>query len=87
MPYGIYLSAAGAHVQNHRLEVLSNNLANINTPGFKQTFSVLQSRHNKSIEDGEISANSGTLADTGGGVKIQPTLTSYEHGPMERTGR
>ena len=86
MPYGIYLSAAGAHVQNHRLEVLSNNLANINTPGFKQTFSVLQSRHNKSIEDGEISANSGTLADTGGGVKIQPTLTSYEHGPMERTG-
>lgn len=86
MPYGIYLSAAGAHVQNHRLEVLSNNLANINTPGFKETFSVLQSRHNRAIEEGEISPGSGTLADIGGGVKIQPTLTSYDQGPMERTG-
>jgi flagellar basal-body rod protein FlgF len=86
MPYGIYLSAAGAHVQNHRLEVLSNNLANINTPGFKQSFAVLQSRHNKAIEEGMISPNSGTLADIGGGVRIQPTETSFEQGPMERTG-
>ncbi len=53
MPFGIYLSAAGAHVQNHRLEVLSHNIANINTPGFKQSFAVLQSRHNKAIEDGK----------------------------------
>lgn len=86
MPYGIYLSAAGAHVQNHRLEVLSHNLANINTPGFKETFAVLQSRHSKSIENGEVTAGSGTLADLGGGVKIQPTLTSFEQGPLEHTG-
>lgn len=86
MPYGIYLSAAGAHVQSHRLEVLSNNLANINTPGFKETFAVLQSRHNKAIEDGQISAGSGTLADIGGGVKIQPTQTGFDQGPLERTG-
>lgn len=84
MPFGIYLSAAGAHVQNHRLEVLSHNIANINTPGFKQSFAVLQSRHNKAIEEG-ITPGSGTLADIGGGVKIQPTETGFSHGPMERT--
>ena len=86
MPYGSYLSASGAHVQNHRLEVLSNNLANINTPGFKPSLAIVQARHNKSIEDGEISPGSGTLADIGGGAKIQPTQTMFEMGPLETTG-
>ena len=86
MPYGMYLSASGAHVQNHRLEVLSNNLANINTPGFKPSLAIAQARHNKAIEDGEISPHSGTLADIGGGVKIQPTQTIFANGPIETTG-
>ena len=82
----MYLSASGAHVQNHRLEVLSNNLANINTPGFKPSLAIVQARHNKAIEDGEVSPNSGTLADIGGGAKIQPTKTIFENGPIETTG-
>jgi flagellar basal-body rod protein FlgF len=86
MPYGTYLSASGAHVQNHRLEVLSNNLANINTPGFKPSLAIIQARHNKAIEDGEISRGSGTLADIGGGAKIQPTQTMFDLGPLEKTG-
>ena len=86
MPYGMYLSASGAHVQNHRLEVLSNNLANINTPGFKPSLAVVAARHNKAIEDGEVSPHSGTLADIGGGAKIQPTQTIFENGPIEVTG-
>ena len=86
MPYGIYLSASGAHVQNHRLEVLSNNLANINTPGFKPSMAIVQARHNKAIEDGEVSPGSGTIADIGGGAKIQPTQTVFDRGPLEATG-
>jgi flagellar basal-body rod protein FlgF len=86
MPYGIYLSASGAHVQNHRLEVLSNNLANINTPGFKPSLAILQARNNKAIDDGEVSPGSGRLDDIGGGAKIQPTQTLFGHGPMENTG-
>lgn len=86
MPYGMYLSASGAHVQNHRLEVLSNNLANINTPGFKPSLAIAQARYNKAIEDGEVSPHSGTLADIGGGVKIQPTQTIFDNGPIETTG-
>lgn len=86
MPYGMYLSAAGAHVQNHRLEVLSHNLANINTPAFKPSLAVLQARHNKAIDDGEASPGNGTLADIGGGVRIQPSETQFGIGPMEATG-
>ena len=86
MPYGTYLSAAGAHVQNHRLEVLSNNLANINTPGFKSSLAIVQARNNKAIEDGEVSPHSGTLADIGGGAKIQPSQTIFDTGPIETTG-
>lgn len=86
MSYGTYLSASGAYVQNHRLEVLANNLANINTPGFKPSLAVVQSRHNKAIEDGSISRGSGSLADIGGGAKIQPTQTIFQIGPIETTG-
>ena len=86
MPYGMYLSAAGAHVQNHRLEVISHNLANVNTPAFKPSLSVLQARHNKAIEDGESTPGSGRLDDIGGGVKIQPEQTLFGTGPIESTG-
>ena len=34
MSGGMYLAAAGAMVQQSRLEVLANNIANINTTGF-----------------------------------------------------
>ncbi len=86
MPYGMYLSAAGAHVQNHRLEVLSHNLANVNTPAFKPSLAILQARHNKTIEDGDMSPGSGRLEDIGGGVRIQPNETNFAHGPLETTG-
>lgn len=86
MPYGIYLSASGANVQSHRLEVLSNNLANINTPGFKPSLAMLQARHNKAIDDGQVSPGTGRLEDIGGGVMIQPTQTMFNQGPIEKTG-
>ncbi|BBO66779.1 flagellar basal-body rod protein FlgF [Desulfosarcina alkanivorans] len=42
MSGGMYLAAAGALVQQLRLEVLSNNLANINTVGYKSERSLFQ---------------------------------------------
>ena len=34
--YGLYLSAEGANAQAKRLEFVANNLANVETPGFKR---------------------------------------------------
>lgn len=86
MPYGLYLSAAGANAQSHRLEVLSHNLANINTPGFKPHLSVLQSRPSEAIERGEALAGEGTIDDLSGGVSIQANRTQFAQGPIQSTG-
>ena len=53
MPYGLYLSAAGAHAQSHRMQVLSHNLANVDTPGFKPQQTILQARFAELIEQGD----------------------------------
>jgi flagellar basal body rod protein FlgG len=35
MNYGLYISAAGTLTSLHRQDALANNLANVNTAGFK----------------------------------------------------
>lgn len=86
MPYGMYLSAAGAHVQSQRLQVLANNLANVSTPGFKREFAVFQARDAEAVERGQASAGSGTLNDLGGGVEFQQTVTDFSGGTLRQTG-
>ncbi len=86
MPYGVYLSAAGANAQNHRLQVLSNNLANVNTNGFKPEHAVLQARFAELIERGDFAPGQGGIDDLGGGVTIQPAVTNFDVGAMRKTG-
>lgn len=87
MPYGIYLSASGANAQSHRLQVLSNNLANVNTAGFKPEFSVLQARYAEQIDQGQVMPGLGGIDDVGGGVTIQATKTNFEVGTLRKTGQ
>jgi len=87
MPYGVYLSASGAHAQSHRMQVLSNNLANVDTPGFKPQETVLQSRFARMIEEGHVTQGYGGADDIGGGVTIQEGKTQFAVGPMKRSGR
>ena len=42
MSYGLYISAAGADVQSKRLDVMANNLANVDTTGFKRELVILR---------------------------------------------
>lgn len=87
MPYGLYMSAAGAHTQSHRMQVLSNNLANVDTPGYKPQETILQSRFAELIEEGVVQPGQGGADDIGGGVTVQPTSTQFALGPMRVTGR
>ncbi len=86
MPYGLYLSAAGANAQSHRLEVLSHNLANINTTGFKPHLAMLKSRASEAVERGEADPQSGTVDDLSGGIWIEPSVTQFSQGPLRETG-
>lgn len=86
MPYGLYMSAAGAKAQSHRLETVSHNLANVGTPGYKAQAPVLQARFAETIEEGQKSSGSGNVDDVGGGITLQSTATNFGAGPIKQTG-
>lgn len=83
MPYGLYISAAGAHAQSQRVEVLSNNIANANTPGFKRELAVLQARHAEAIDQGEDYPGTRGINNVGGGVFLRQTLTDFGQGVLK----
>lgn len=86
MPYGVYLSAAGANAQNHRLQVLSNNLANVETPGYRPQHTIMQARFAELIEQQQVPAGLGGADDQGGGVTLQAAQTQFDVGPIRKTG-
>ncbi len=86
MSYGMYISAEGAQVQSKRLEFISNNLANLETPGFKRDVPTFQARFAEAIQQGYDSPGSGTQNDLGGGVKLMDVDTDFSHTTLRSTG-
>jgi len=83
---GIYTGASGMLAESMRTDVISNNLANVNTAGFKKDVavtkdfaSVLISR----INDGAVSPAIGSV---GVGVKVDEVATIHSAGLMKNTG-
>jgi flagellar basal body rod protein FlgG len=69
MNYGLYLSAAGMQAQQARQTVISNNLANAQTTGFKRDLAVMRSRLNAGYEDATMFPYRAPVTrDQGGGV-------------------
>ncbi|MGV3486051.1 MAG: flagellar hook-basal body protein, partial [Planctomycetaceae bacterium] len=60
--------------------------ANVNTTGFKPEHAILQARFAEMIERGDVSPGQGGIDDLGGGVTIQPAVTNFEVGAMQKTG-
>jgi flagellar basal body rod protein FlgG len=86
MPYGLYISAEGALVQSRRLETVANNLANVNTVGFKRDLALFQARYAEEIARGQAAPGERTWNDLGGGVEVRETRTDYSQGPFKNTG-
>jgi flagellar basal-body rod protein FlgF len=86
MPYGMYVSAAGAEAQSRRIEILAHNLANADTPGFKRELAVLQARYTEAIEQGLDYPGSQSINDVGGGAFLSQTLTDFSRGATRQTG-
>jgi len=85
MDYGLYVSAAGADTQTQRMEVLSHNMANVDTPGFKEELAVLQARYSREVRDGTDMAGSGGINDLGSGVSMIDTVTNFTEGTLKQT--
>ena len=86
MPYGLYLSAEGAQAQQQRLEVIANNMANVETPGFKRDVPTFQARFAEEIQQGTDYPGSFSENNVGGGVKMIETMTDFSATSLRDTG-
>jgi flagellar basal-body rod protein FlgG len=87
MSDAVYQATAGALIQQYRLDILSNNLANVNTVGFKEDrahFELLE------VEPMPLPGEDGEAMPTLGPVLLgDPSLTSYvnfSQGSLRQTG-
>ncbi len=83
MSYGLYVSAEGAHSQEFRLRTIANNIANVDTPGFKRELALQMARHTERIDQGFDYPGSGTINDISGGVITVGTKTEFMLGKIE----
>jgi flagellar basal-body rod protein FlgF len=87
MNYGLYISAAGALTNLHRQDVLANNLANLNTIGFKPDDVSMISRLPQRLESSDLAIDPQFLLENlGGGQFAGPTRTNFRQGEVTETG-
>lgn len=88
MDYGLYLSASGVLANTHRQDVFANNLANVQTVGFKPMLADIRARPAEAGEDAVPFAASHKLLDRlGGGVLAEPQGAQFGVGAPQATGR
>ncbi|MGI6145107.1 MAG: flagellar hook-basal body complex protein [Clostridia bacterium] len=89
MMRSLYSAASGMHAQQLNLDVISNNLANVNTTGFKKSYVDFQSLFYQTIRQAAISSSTGLnnfAVEVGNGVKVAATRTSFVDGGLQQTG-
>ena len=95
---GLYTAASGALVAQSMVDNVANNLANVNTSGFKQTLMQIESAPTMGIY--RLQTDPGTVSGRplpgvpvaqyvgvlGTGSQIHDTPNSFEQGPLQQTG-
>lgn len=88
MIHGLYTSAWGALASQLRHEVIANNIANVNTTGYRPDWSVLRSYPNLEELAGKPERpDRKVLWSAGGGGMVAETRTTGRSGPVRWTGR
>ncbi len=92
---GLYTSASGMLVSQERMDVATNNLANVNTPGFREQIYVSKSYPENEVvrtDDNVTQLPRGSIdqrpevGDINTGVASDGTYTNFEEGKLKRTG-
>ncbi len=96
MVRGLYTAASGAIVAQANVDVIANNLANVNTTGFKRALMQVEAAPKTTIyRDGSIpdpaptaaraaSRRTRSVGDLGFGAQIYDTPTVFDQGAMRR---
>jgi flagellar basal-body rod protein FlgF len=90
---GIYSAASGMLANQTKMDVIAQNLANVNTPGYKRETTINQSfaslliqRLNDRPEPGTFDPVPTTVGPLGMGTFIANTATRLTGGPLQATG-
>jgi len=87
---GLHTAAAGMVAQQQDIDVISNNIANVNTTGFKKDRAEFQDLMYQSLNytAGKTSAdtNNPTGIDTGLGVRVAGIQKNFTQGSVTQTG-
>ena len=86
MNYGLYLSASGTLTGMHRMDVVANNLANVNTVGFKPDIVYQLERLPARLERDEPIDSTSMLEMLGGGTFSDQTRVDLKQGSIQSTG-
>jgi flagellar basal body rod protein FlgG len=86
MNYGMYLAGAGVLTNLYRQDVMANNLANVNTVGFKPDMVLNRARLPERLESGADVNPQLLLEQLGGGALVNPTYISQSQGALKATG-
>ncbi len=88
MLYGMYLSASGMMINQHRQDVVANNLANVNTPAFKRSIPIFKERLQEALTSPKgrrfLSAN---LKSATGGLFVSSVYTDFTPSQIKFTNR
>ncbi len=92
---GIYTSASGMNVMQSRLDIISNNLANVDKTGYKRDIAVFKAFPNMQIrrqfDDGLVQFPLGSydkmpfVGELGTGVELNESYTIYQQGNLKQT--
>ena len=76
----LWSGATGMAAQQFHIDNISNNLANVNTSGFKKQRVQFQDLYYQNMMMGN-----GSVASVGSGVRVSGTDRDFHQGPLERT--
>ena len=92
---GIYTSASGMSVMQSKLDILSNNLANLDLNGYKKDTAVMKSfpdiQIRRQFDDGLVSFPLGSydkmpvVGKLGTGVELNESFTNFSEGSLKET--
>jgi len=86
MNYGLYLSASGVLTNLYRQDVFANNLANVETVGFKVDSPTLRQRKPEQLEDpAGFNTSNRLLQQLGGGTIVGTQRIEFGRAPLRET--
>jgi flagellar basal body rod protein FlgG len=85
MLYGLYQSALGADLQSRRLEITSNNMANVGTNSFKRDLAIFESL-SAQRDPSDAAEVAPELRAHAGPVSLAGTATDFHTGALKQTG-